>query len=78
MELESEGRIREALEWFRVMLGKYGATAELHFQLAELLYREGEIEAARERYYAAIEIDDSFVEARAILDVSFMKPGEAI
>ncbi len=77
LELESEGRIREALEWFRVMLGKYGATAELHFQLAELLYREGEIEAARERYYAAIEIDDSFVEARANLGCVLHETGRS-
>jgi tetratricopeptide (TPR) repeat protein len=67
LDLESQGRIRESIEWFRVMLGRFGATAELHFQLAELLYREGEVEAARERYYAAIELDDTFVEARANL-----------
>lgn len=77
LEFESEGRIREAIEWFRVMLGKYGATAELHFQLAELLYRDGEIEAARERYYAAIELDDSFVEARANLGCVLHETGRS-
>jgi tetratricopeptide (TPR) repeat protein len=67
LELETDGRLREAIEWYRVALARFEPTAELHFQLAELLYREGEVEAARERYYAAIELDDDFVEARANL-----------
>ena len=75
--LEDEGRLREAIEWYRVVLAKFGPTAELHFQLAELLYREGEIEAARERYYAAIEIDDEFVEARANLGCVLQETGRS-
>lgn len=67
LESESDGRLREAIEWIRVGLAKFGPTAELHFQLAELLYRDGDLAGARERYYAAIEVDDAFVEARANL-----------
>lgn len=75
LSLESDGRVRESIEWYRLLLAKFGATAELHFQLAELLYREGEIEAARERYYAAIELDDTFVEARANLGCVLYETG---
>ncbi len=75
--LEGEGHLREAIEWYRVILAKFGPTAELHFQLAELLYREGEIEAARERYYAAIEVDDEYVEARANLGCVLQETGRS-
>jgi tetratricopeptide (TPR) repeat protein len=75
LELEGQGRIREAIEWYRVAMARFGATAELHFQLAELLYRDGEVEAARERYYAAIELDDRFVEARANLGCVLIETG---
>ena len=36
----------------------------------------GEIEAARERYYAAIELDEDFVEARANLGCVLSELGE--
>jgi tetratricopeptide (TPR) repeat protein len=75
--LEGEGHLREAIEWYRVILAKFGPTAELHFQLAELLYREGDIEAARERYYAAIEVDDEYVEARANLGCVLQETGRS-
>ena len=52
-ELEDAGRIEEAIEWYRVILSKYGPHAEIAFQLAELLYRSGDVGAARERYYNA-------------------------
>jgi tetratricopeptide (TPR) repeat protein len=37
------------------------------FRLAELLYRQGDLAASRERYYMAIELDEDLVEARANL-----------
>ena len=77
LELETNGRLREAIEWYRIVLARFEVTAELHFQLAELLYREGEVEAARERYYAAIELDDDFVEARANLGCVLHETGRS-
>ena len=73
--LEDQGQLREAIEWYRVLLGTFGPSAEFNFQLAELLYREGEIEAARERYYSAIELDNNFVEARANLGCVLQETG---
>lgn len=43
------------------------ATAEDQFVLGELLYRTGDLSAARERYYVALEIDELYVEARVSL-----------
>ena len=51
-------------------------TAEDHFSLAELLYRSGDLAAARERYYAAIELDENYVEARANLGCLLVEQGE--
>jgi len=73
--LEDEGQLREAIEWYRVLLATYGPSAEFNFQLAELLYREGETEAARERYYSAIELDNDYVEARANLGCVLQETG---
>jgi len=75
--LEDDGRLREAIEWYRVLLGTFGPSAEYNFQLAELLYREGEIEAARERYYMAIELDNDYVEARANLGCVLQETGRS-
>ena len=44
-----------------------GPKAELHFALADVLYRAGDLSAARERYFAALELDEEYVEARASL-----------
>ena len=75
-ELEDAGRIDEAIEWYRVILSKYGPHAEIAFQLAELLYRSGDVGAARERYYNAVEIDEDFVEARANLGCVLAELGQ--
>ncbi len=53
-------------------------TAEDHFSLAELLYRNGDLAAARERYYAAIELDENYVEARANLGCLLAEQGEDV
>ncbi len=75
-QAEDDGKLEEAVEWFRVLMSKYGATAELHFSLAELLYRLGDTSAARERYYAALEVDQEFVEARANLGCVLLETGQ--
>ena len=46
------------------------------FQLAELLYRIGDLHAARERYYMAIELDEDYVEARANLGCVLVELGQ--
>jgi tetratricopeptide (TPR) repeat protein len=66
-ELEDAGKLDEAIEWYRVVLARYGLHAEICFQLAELLYRTGDVTAARERYYNAVELEEDFVEARVNL-----------
>jgi len=74
--LEDENRLREACLIYRTTLAAFGPDAEVHFRLAELLYRMDAFEAARERYYAAIEIDEDFVEARANLGCVLYELGD--
>lgn len=64
---EEEGDLSAAIDHCHAILARDGMRADICFQLGELLYRDGQVEAARERYYAAIELDDSFVEARTNL-----------
>jgi tetratricopeptide (TPR) repeat protein len=66
-EAEDAGDLATAIDCCRAILARDGSRADICFQLGELLYRDGQIEAARERYYCAIEIDDAFVEARTSL-----------
>jgi len=44
--------------------------------LAELLYRAGDLSAARERYYATIEIDADHLQARSSLGCVLAELGE--
>ena len=74
--LEDDCQFEAAADTYRSMLMAFGATAETNFQLAELLYRTGDINAARERYYAAIELDEEFVEARANLGCVLAEQGQ--
>jgi len=71
-ELESQGNLQGAADLYHAALaaggsGGGGANPQVHFQLAEILYRLGDLSAARERYFVAIELDEHFVEARANL-----------
>ncbi|MCM2370447.1 MerR family transcriptional regulator [Aporhodopirellula aestuarii] len=66
-EAEDEGDLAFAVDCYHALLAREGVRADWHFQIGELLYRMGEVIAARERYYAAIEIDPDFVEARSSL-----------
>ncbi len=67
LKLEDQGELARAAEVYRTILMASEPTAEIHFALADLLYRTGDLAAARERFYAAIELDEEYVEARASL-----------
>ncbi len=77
-ELEDAGRLEQSIGWYRTILARYGMTAEICFQLAELLYRTGDGSAARERYYNAIELDEDFIEARANLGCVLAETGQTL
>ena len=66
-DLEAAGEFAEAAEALRAVLQAEPPTAQVVFMLAELLYRAGDLTAARERYYAAVELDPDHLEARASL-----------
>ena len=57
------GDLEQAVSAFRLCLLENPHDPELHFHLAECLYRQGQIEAATERYYAAVECDHQYIEA---------------
>ncbi len=67
LEWEDLGELARAAEAYRTMLVAGGPSADIQFSLADLLYRQGDLSAARERFYAAIELDEEYVEARANL-----------
>lgn len=73
---EDQGDLETAVHYYHAILGRDGARADMCFQLAELLYRIGQIDAARERYYMAIELDEAFVEARASLGSVLAESGQ--
>ncbi|MCA9105545.1 MAG: MerR family transcriptional regulator [Pirellulaceae bacterium] len=75
-QLEEAEQLEAAIEAYRSFLVGYGATAEVCFFLAELLYRVGDLSAARERYYMAIELNESHVEARANLGCVLVELGD--
>jgi tetratricopeptide (TPR) repeat protein len=65
-----------AIQWYRTALAVHGPNADLCFQLAELLYRVGDIGGARERYFMALELDPELVEARANLGCVLAESGQ--
>lgn len=73
---EDEGDLDTAIDFYHAILSRDGARADISFQIAELLYRSGEIIAARERYYTAIELDPEFVEARTSLGNVLAETGQ--
>jgi tetratricopeptide (TPR) repeat protein len=66
-KLESDGNLQGAADLYHAALAAGGGNPVINFQLAEILYRLGDLSAARERYFTAIELDETFVEARANL-----------
>ncbi len=75
-ELEAAGQFVEAGEALRAALQAEGPTSHICFMLAELLYRSGDLTAARERYFMAIELDASHLEARTNLGCVLAELGE--
>jgi tetratricopeptide (TPR) repeat protein len=75
-DLEAAGAVSEAAEALRAVLQAQGPTAQVVFMLAELLYRAGDLTAARERYYAAVELDADHLEARSSLGCVLAELGE--
>jgi len=76
LKWEDQGELALAAETYRTLLMAAGPTAETHFALGDVLYRLGELPAARERFYAAIELDEQYVEARANLGCVLAENGE--
>jgi tetratricopeptide (TPR) repeat protein len=76
LDWEDEGQLDRAAEAYRTLLMAAGPTAEINFALADVLYRAGDLTAARERYYAALELDEEYVEARASLGCVLAETGE--
>lgn len=75
-ELEEAGHLDQAAEMCRAAMAAGGPTPELCFQVAELLYRLGDLSGARERYYMAVELDEDYVEARANLGCVLAELGQ--
>jgi tetratricopeptide (TPR) repeat protein len=74
--LEDEDDLHSAAQMYRAALAAGGPNADVCFLLAELLYRLGDLTAARERYYMAIELDEDYVEARANLGCTLAELGQ--
>ena len=75
-ELEEEGHLEAAAEMCRAVAAATGGHPEICFQIAELLYRLGDLAGARERYYMTIELDENYVEARANLGCVLEETGQ--
>jgi tetratricopeptide (TPR) repeat protein len=76
IELEDADEIESACEVYRSMLLAFGPSPDVCFRLAENLFHIGDLTAARERYYSAIELDERFVEARASLGCLLVELGK--
>ncbi len=76
VEAEDIEDLPAAIEWYRTALAAYGANADICFQLAELLYRQGDLCGARERYFMALELEPGLVEARANLGCVLAECGQ--
>jgi tetratricopeptide (TPR) repeat protein len=78
LELDERGELHEAAQMYRAALAALGADAEVNFALADVLYRIGDVGAARERYYMAVELNEDYVEARANLGCLLAEQGESL
>lgn len=73
---EDAGEIDEAIQVWRMFLLTGGPNGEISYRLGELLYLAGDVAAACERYYVALETDPSLVEVRGSLGCVLMELGE--
>ena len=67
IQCEDDDDLDAAAEVYRAFCLAFGPAPDVCFRLAELLYQQGDLTGARERYFMAVELDESFVEARASL-----------
>ncbi|MDB5391912.1 MAG: Tetratricopeptide 2 repeat protein [Planctomycetaceae bacterium] len=58
-----EHRLDDAVEAFRLCLLDWHQRAEVHFQLADTLYRMDNLMGALERYHMAVELEPNYLEA---------------
>lgn len=58
-----ENRLDDAVEAFRLCLLDWQQRAEIHFQLADTLYRMNNLAGALERYHMAVELEPNYLEA---------------
>ena len=75
-ELEEDGQLSAAADMYRAAMAAGGPKPEICFMVAELLYRQGDLSGARERYYMAVELDEDYVEARANLGCVLAEVGD--
>lgn len=61
--LADDGELAPAAEMLRMSLMDDPDAPEVHFYLAEVLYRQGNVAGALERYYVAAELDHNYLEA---------------
>lgn len=76
VEFEDADELASACEVYRSLMIAFGPTADVCFRLAENLFQLGDLSAARERYYSAIELDEELVEARASLGCLLVEQGD--
>lgn len=61
--LADDGDLAPAVEMLRMSLMDDPDAPEVHFYLAEVFYRQGNVAGALERYYVAVESDHNYLEA---------------
>jgi DNA-binding transcriptional MerR regulator len=61
--LTDDGLLAPAVEMLRMSLMDDHDAPEVHFYMAEVLYRQGNVAGALERYYVAVESDHNYLEA---------------
>ena len=67
IEFEDDDDPDSAIQVYRAMSMEFGPSPTVCFRIAELLYQQMDLAGAKERYFMAVELDETFVEARASL-----------
>lgn len=75
-DAEDRDDLETAIDFYHAILARDGPNAGVCFQIGELLYRVGEVRAARERFFMATELDPEYVEARATLGDVLAETGQ--
>ena len=76
VQCEDDDDLESAAEVYRAMGLAFGPNPDTCFRLAELLYQQDDLAGARERYFVAVEMDETFVEARASLGCVLVELGQ--